>query len=624
MTASALLLAIFRFVLWEAALLAASVRLTRLIGPREPAEEWLHILAINITLEASIAGLLSFAGWNAPWVWWIVAAVCALAALGIRKWPHASLPPCGLYAALTAPLLLLSFRPVEEIDSINYLHYLIDWMANRATPYTFATHYVAFWELSFLPSWMVTRVDLFFPLLALKAVVLLGLGAWLAGRELGLNGRLLGAAVFGILVMRHYWYESSGVPTLKNDALHGAGFVLITLVLMRVARRAPARSDIALLAFGVAFAAVKYTGIFFAAFALAVVLLRAKGSRRAVLLWPSLLFLATSGHYYLHNLLRYGSPFYPFQINLGPIHLPGTADLSYSSILYNLHDPRLWRAFFLPAGGVSPAGLLFPAILAGALLAGACRLVLALWRRRVTPLDWAALAILCGWLLYFRSVYSACAAPGDLTFLVNHLNSIRYVDGVLAVSELLLVALLARWTWLAAALVAVNAASRLWLLYGRETLPPAFLVATAALAAVVFTVPRLRTLATALVCLVIGCPLVVQLNRPQWTPWWNDLKPALALVRGPQLATLAAPDGGYFAGHVVAAGNPVDVRVRSLALEQVQAARPRYLAVLVTPGSEAGAGWRARYGAQLSKWGYIPIAESSHGALLKRPDVPLQ
>ena len=57
----------------------------------------------------------------------------------------------ALLAALAVPLLCLSFHPVEEIDSINYLHYLIEWMGNRATPYTFATNYVAFWELSFPP-----------------------------------------------------------------------------------------------------------------------------------------------------------------------------------------------------------------------------------------------------------------------------------------------------------------------------------------------------------------------------------------------------------------------------------------------------------------------------------------
>ena len=140
----------------------------------------------------------------------------------------------ALLAALAVPLVCLSFHPVEEIDSINYLHYLIDWMGNRATPYIFATNYVAFWELSFLPAWTVTGVDAFFPLLALKSLALLALAAWLVGRELGLRGPLLLWTVATSLTLRHLWFESSGVGTLKNDALHGAGFLL--LMLARAAR----------------------------------------------------------------------------------------------------------------------------------------------------------------------------------------------------------------------------------------------------------------------------------------------------------------------------------------------------------------------------------------------------
>src|SRR5699024_4544369 len=112
----------------------------------------------------------------------------------------------------------------------------------------------------------------------------------------------------------------------------------------RASRHKLVAADVALLALGVAFSTVKYTGLFLAPLALAAVIaLRAVCWRglTAVLLT----FLATSGPYYLRSLVQHGSPFYPFQINLGPIHLPGTADLSYSSILYNLHDPRLWRAF---------------------------------------------------------------------------------------------------------------------------------------------------------------------------------------------------------------------------------------------------------------------------------------
>ncbi len=623
MSLAAVAIAILRFACWEAALFAAGARLARLAGwgkEHSVQEEAFAILAIEVTLEASIAGVFSFAGINSAAAYWVVAGLCAVAGLWPIRFPGRRSTSAALMAMLAAPLLLLAFKPVEEIDSINYLHYLIDWMANRATPYTFATNYVAFWELSFLPAWVVTRVDLFFPLIALKAVVLMALAAWLMGKELGLKGRLLAWTVFGALLMRHYWYEYSGIPTLKNDVLHGVGFVLMTLVIVRAARRELTRTDILLLAFGVAFGSVKYTGIFFAAVALAVVLWR---GAQAVRLWSvAALFLVTSGHYYLHNLVRYGSPFYPFQINLGFIHLPGTADLSYSSILYNLHDPRLWRALFLPAGGVSPAGLLFPAILAASVGCGVWRCLLAAWRRKATPLDWVAFSILCGWLLYFRSVYSACAGPGDLTFILNSLNSVRYVDGVLAVSELFLVVLTGRYTWLAASLVAINGASRLLMLYGKESFPPLALLAAGGVALALFSLPGSRFLAAA--ALLVGCPFLVELNRTQWTTYWNDLKPALQKVRGKDLTVLALPDGGYFAGHVVAAGDPVDPSVRALLPEEVAAERPRYLAVMVTPGSEVGAGWQALHGPQLAAWGYRIVASGKTGALLERRDIPVQ
>src|SRR5262245_23205575 len=184
------LFATLKFVLWEAAVFLAALRLARAAGFREGAETWLGVLAIEVTLESSLAGLLSFAGWNSPAVYWGFAAFCAVAGFRERPSLAAMRHPrsWALIAALSSPLLILAFRPVEEIDSINHLHYLLDWMANRATPYTFATNYVAFWELSFLPVWAVTSVDLFFPLLALKAILMMAAALWLVGREVSWDG----------------------------------------------------------------------------------------------------------------------------------------------------------------------------------------------------------------------------------------------------------------------------------------------------------------------------------------------------------------------------------------------------------------------------------------------------
>lgn len=636
MSASAILLAILKFACWEAALFAASIRLARLIGwRRRTVEFWLAVLAIEVTLESSFAAMFSFAGMNSAVGYWAVAVGCVMGfLLGGRTQAKSPAPPLAapiigaFIAALVVPLVLLSFKPVEEIDSINYLHYLIEWMANRATPYTFATNYVAFWELSFVPAWMVTGVDLFFPMLALKAVALLALGLLLLGKEFNLPDDLLLWTVFGCIVMQHFWYGPSGVPTLKNDALHGVGFVLMTVVVLRAASRTLTSSDVALLAFGLTFGAVKYTGVFVGAIALVVVMILARGRRTLAALAIAAFFLLTSGHYYLHNLIRYGSPFYPFQINLAFLHLRGTADLSNTSILYSLHDPRLWRALFLPSGGFSPAGLLFPAILAATLLAGTGRCGLAAFhllvqRTKLTSLDWAAFLILCGWLLYFRSVFSASASPGDLTFILNGLNSIRYVDGVLAASEIFLVALLARSPWLAASLVTINLGSRLVMLYGKlELFSPLAVCALAVTVLLLFVALQRRALAVA-ICVLAGIgPFVLERNREQWTTYWNDLKPALKSVRGKETAELALPDGGYYAGHVVVAGNPIDTSVRCLPPETMDALaaslRPRYLVVLPTPGTEAASLWQVRYGPRIRLWGYQMLVAGKNGAIFER------
>src|SRR5689334_11730857 len=215
MTAAAIALATLRFAVWELALFAAAIRLAGLLGWHEdkpPEERWLAILSIQLTLESSFAALFSFAGWNSQAAYWLVAVMLLAAFARPNVRPPLPGHKSGMFpflAALLAPLVFLSFKPVEEIDSINYLHYLIDWMANRATPYTFATNYVAFWELSFLPVWSVTGVDLFFPLLALKAIALMAAALWLVGREIGWDGPALMWTIAGALAMRHYWIEFS-------------------------------------------------------------------------------------------------------------------------------------------------------------------------------------------------------------------------------------------------------------------------------------------------------------------------------------------------------------------------------------------------------------------------------
>jgi hypothetical protein len=645
-----ILFALLRFALWEAALFLLALRLTRFLGWTKPGpESWLAVLSIQITLESSVAGALFFAHWNSQAALWVFAALAAGLAVASRprlRWENLKAPVWpALVAALAAPLVLLSFKPVENIDSINYLHYMIDWMANRTTPYTFATGYGPFAEMSFAPSWMVTRVDLFFPLIALKSVLLVGLGAWLVGKELGVRRDALMVTVLGSLAMRHYWFQHSGVPTLKNDAFQGAGEIMLALAMLRGARRlgaaneireerGPGVQDAALIAFGAAFASAKYSGVLFAAIAAVVLLWQWRGFVRSR--FPKALamisaicgfWLVTSGHYYLHTFLLHLNPFYPFALNFAFIHLPGTADLSYTSILYSLHDPRLWQAVFLPRG-VSPAGLLFPLVLAVGLLASAWFCARAVIRRDPRDLRaWLSFAILWGWLIYFRSMFSASASPGDLRYVLTDLNSLRYAEGILALTEVFLVSLLApRWK-LAMALAGLNAASRLWILYRVlpfNVFPPATVIVCSVLVCLgAFALLRLGTrnaLVASAAMLLFACPFLVERNRVTWTTYWNGLKPPLAGLPPAELSEVALSDGSMFAGHVVAAGNPVRAEVRSTPFEELAAmpatARPRYLTILQT--DESPRTWRAKYVPSILAWGYATLREGEYGAIFEK------
>ena len=211
---------------------------------------------------------------------------------------------------------------------------------------------------------------------------------------------------------------------------------------------------------------------------------------------------------------------------------------------------------------------------------------------------------------------------------------------MLAVSELLLVALLWRFPRLALSLVALNAASRLAILYAKLPLGSFPVRAVIAVSAAVgllawlllrFT-PRTRralaaTLAAGLALLICG-PRVVEINRAGWLSWWDGLKPALAAARSGSLAVLVYPEWGYFAGHALAAGNPVHPAVAALAAEDLDAlpatARPRYLAAMLMPGSAEASTWRTLHAAEFERWGYTSTGDAETGAILERslPPIP--
>jgi hypothetical protein len=514
-------------LVWEVGLAAACWAPLRNVSSL--AERLALLIALDVAAAGLAATVLTFLHANSPgaYLGMAIAGLLVTArrverpALDCRGWPLAGA------VALFSLLLLTVLRPVEEIDSLYNLHYVLGWFRNQTTPFEFAYNYVPFWELTYLPALVIGRTDALLWCQSLKAVTLLGLLLYLLARELELPARLTPAVLAMALAFPHLWTGPSGVATIKNDMIHAAGQAAAALLVVRAARGTGRPSDPVLLALAVIFLSVKFSGpVLIAGGAAVAVAAGVRSLRLAVAVASG--WLATVGIYYLRNVLSYGNPFYPFEIRLLFWRLPGRADLSYSSILHNLGDARLWKAFFWPQGGISPAGVLFPGILA-AVLAGSvaiCLLAFSQWVRRrpvgALPLAMALYQIIV-WGVYIRSIYSASGFPGDLAFVLNDLNSLRYVEGALLVAEISLVALLvARRAPLPVvlSLIALHGASRLWLILRREPEIPWLLGAVTA-AAIVSLPPRWK-LAAPVLLLLAGLWRIEQ-RRPHWLPQYQPL-----------------------------------------------------------------------------------------------------
>ncbi len=601
------------WVFWEIAVLAAALRLTR---PRESPVETLAVVAsLDILLGSGIAGALSFARLNSA-ASYLVIAVLLLAAALWRGLPGLKLPSrWPLAIAPFLPLALLSFRPIQDVDSLNYLHYLLEWMGNRATPYTFFYGFVPLWELNFLPPLVLARSDLFFGLISLKALIVLVCAWYLAALELGLEPRLAALLTASAAAFRYVWFQHSGVATLKNDTLHAAGIVLMALVLMRIARRQSGSP--LLMALGVTFACVKFSGPVLALPALAVFwwLSRPRGRDLAAI---AVLGTAFSGHYYLRNLIAHGNPFYPFQMNVAGLRLPGVADISYTSILASIGDPRLWRAFFLPAGGLSPAGLLFPAVLAGTLLTGlwfAVKAALARRRPQASPL--LAIFLLAAWMVFFRSLYSGSSLPGDLGFILNDLSSLRYVEGALGLSEMLLASLMA--PWFAATLATANLVSRLWILYREipwDVFPLWAAAGVFALTAAFAALHRRRSAAAALAAILCAAPWITTRNRAHWADWWRELHEPFAELAPASIAVVEDRRGGEKAPHFLFAGRRLQHEVRMVEEAALSTWEPRYVVRMVYP-NEPKPDFDA-FAARQRARGYESVLSAPYGVVLER------
>ena len=340
------------------------------------------------------------------------------------------------------PIILDRIYPLLELDSWYHMNYLIAWLNNQATPYYFAFNYVSFWELSYLPSLVITHSDNFLWLESIKPIILIGLGIYLIGRELGIPKFLNTLQVFSGILFFHFWFLWSGVSTIKNDMVFGGGIVLLAYCLIKNPKNL---STWLIFLFGAIFVANKFTGIIVLTFAIILLIFQnkekiLKNIQNRVVWLSVFLFFITSGHFYVKNLVFYQNPFYPIIIKFKGIGFTtGSLDLSGTSILSSLGNEKIWEYLF-PADLVK-ASIILPIYLG---IIG-CFTIIAytIFNFKKTKtfeknLVFLTLFILGNWLIYFASSWSASATPGDFKFIEN-LGSLRYVEGLVVINEIVLV-----------------------------------------------------------------------------------------------------------------------------------------------------------------------------------------
>lgn len=464
-------------------------------------ERWLGALSCALAAGGLLGTWLTWAGWNHPAAYALPAVLlCGPAWRTMReRWSW------GEWRAWPVPLalLFLALRPVGEVDSLYNLHFVLGWLENRTTPLDYAFNYAGFWEAGLLPALTLGRSDLVMWFRPAEALLAVGLGAWVLGGELGVERRLRAASVAASLAFIHFWWGQSGVATVKNDLMVSAGQLMGALVVLRLARGTAGRWEALLAGLAAVFVSTKSSGPFLVwAAAVAWIVWR----RRVDWRWAcglGGLWMASAGFVYAANLARFGNPFYPFTLKIGPLLLPGRADQSGTSIWANLGDERLWRLFFWPEGGVSPAGVLFPLFLIVT--------PFVLWRVN------KGLLVYMGALgaLYVKGIYSAGGVPGTLRFLEADLSTLRYMGGALAAGEMALVAALGPWGWLFAG---VQGVSRLWLMARRESVAAELeAIALAACVCAAAWLLKRHPAAVAAGAIAVGC-WQVERKRAGWLP----------------------------------------------------------------------------------------------------------
>ena len=158
-------------------------------------------ISVSIILTSIIPSIFSFLKYNGIWQYIaIIAIICLILHLSkkselIKYKKFLVLQFNNIFnfisdwrflvtVAIIVPFFLVRIAPTSNTDDLYTLNFAFEWIFNQQTPYHRAFTYVPFWEMSFLPSLVISSSDNFLWLNSFKTLIIIGLGTYLIENQL--------------------------------------------------------------------------------------------------------------------------------------------------------------------------------------------------------------------------------------------------------------------------------------------------------------------------------------------------------------------------------------------------------------------------------------------------------
>jgi len=398
---------------------------------------------------------------------------------------------------------------------------------------------------------IISSSDNFFWLNSFPPLIIIGVVTYLIGREIKLPKYLIWISIFSSILYFKIWVTFGGnIGTLKNDYIIAAAVLLIIFTMIRSLRPDFDRLTYVFFSIGLVFLSIKFSGVVLGFIAILVFIVINKNkilkNKKQVAAWTFFaisLLLVTTGHYYLQNMVEHGNPFWPVKLGILDEYLPGTRDVSSTSIYINLENEKVWNTFF-PTSKISVGGLFFPLFVAFGFVGTLSVItVMAIRYLKTRKIELAILVIsffiLITWVLYVFTPYTAGGTEGNFVYLItNILGSTRYIIGTIILTELFFTFVLWRLkvpTPIIFSFVAINIISRYWIILDSNMLrsiDPLFVLYPLVFLAGSFLfvkyskkfVSKSVFIGVLFILILIVSPNMVEANREaRWLPWWQDV-----------------------------------------------------------------------------------------------------